>query len=323
MLISTVLLYWRLIRCRSELVQPSYVFNIIFILPSTLLKKQRQTLAPPNLLGSDTGLPLVVCLGAELGDNLKALGIVSKLHEQDEVRKVYYMRCHTYAMEARMAWWSHKLDNEAWSHPYWLSLEEKQPLFLEIVVAATGSKVFVHFNGDGIKSNNMATPLGYLAKKASDEQPMAYGSLCHFFMYIAKSSPMFVLEGFEFRKASHICRSAMDWWGSIIPSIMQKLEWHNNTPKLVIFSSELYVSKLTIPSTRSPLHRSRCWSLPNSGRTDLLGRSGCRRSRQGRLAGAELQDESQGWLDLFSWFAFRWIIWWNHEILRYMCKNMT
>lgn len=141
-------------------------------------KKQRKNLAPPNLLGSDTGLPLAVCLGAELGDNLKALGIVSKLHEQDEVRKVNYMRCHTYAMEARMAWWSHKLDNEAWSHPYCLSLEEKQPLFLEIVVSATGSKVFVHFNGDGIKSNNMATPLGYLAKKASDEQPMVYGSLC-------------------------------------------------------------------------------------------------------------------------------------------------
>ena len=63
-------------------------------------KKQRKNLAPPNLLGSDTGLPLAVCLGAEVGDNLKALGIVSKLHEQDEVRKVYHMlRCHTYAME--------------------------------------------------------------------------------------------------------------------------------------------------------------------------------------------------------------------------------
>lgn len=59
--------------------------------------------------------------------------------------------------------------NDAWSDSYCLSLEEKQPLFLEIAVPAAGSKVFVHFNGDGIKSNNMATPLGYLAKKASDE----------------------------------------------------------------------------------------------------------------------------------------------------------
>ena len=89
-------------------------------------------------------------------------------------------------------------------------------------MSATGSKVFVCFYGDGITPNNTAT-LGYLAKKTSDEQPMAYISSCRFLIYTniyiyierererVKSSPMFVLEGFEFHNASHIIRSAMDW----------------------------------------------------------------------------------------------------------------
>lgn len=63
------------------------------------------------------------------------------------------------------------------------------------------------------------------------------------------------------------------------------------SPKLVICSFELYVS--------------RWWALPNSGRTDLLGRSGCRRSRQGRLAGAGLRGDWICFHDLVNYDVYR------------------
>ncbi len=161
----------------------SHLFFNIFIIPSTQTKKTTWHLPISWAVTQDYLWP--GCVWGSIGRQphspshfLKAAWTGCRY----EIRKVYCIRRHTYDMEARMTWWSPKLDNEAWSHPRCLSLEEKQPLFLEIVVSATGSKVFVCFYGDGITPNNTAT-LGYLAKKTSDEQPMAYISSCRFLIY--------------------------------------------------------------------------------------------------------------------------------------------